>query len=231
MKKKLTFLIIVLSVAFIFAQDIPANISDELINSDLYAFSKKESEKEHKPLIEFSCISKEEFTRKTKKAMDESLLARNKENDYNDIKNLFKKEEQIYGDLWNSFSIFKWKEGKKFEFSIMYSQSVELPIHGAGVYVIRIFDNEYVYIIRLSDFQKLDEQNKEYESLNDIFEYKKGQKLDSSRGLEQTQGYYCSKESAFRVYEKLKQKDSALPKSARQFQEAEEFIEKILLNY
>ena len=56
-------------------------------------------------------------------------------------------------------------------------------------------------------------------------------KEDAKKGIEQSQGYYCSEESAARFYTKLRKKDYDLPKAALRFQEAEEFIEKVLDMY
>ncbi len=230
--KKIFFLCtILLSVNCLFAQNIQSQITEALRKSGLYSFSKEDAEKEQKPFIEFFCTSKNEFTRKTIAALDKKLLETNKEIDYKEIKKMFQKEVKVFGNIWNSFSDYKWKAEKRLDYSIMYSQKIDLPINGAGIYVIRIFEEEYVYTIRLTDYLRLDEPNKEYDVLSDIFEYRKGQKADAKRGLEQTQGYFCDEKSAARFYEKLRRKDSSLPKTALRFQEAEDYIEKVLDNY
>lgn len=229
MKKNLVLLILTLLSNILFAQNFPEKIKEKLEKSNLFVFNKIDALKYKKPTIEFFCESNEDFTRITSVAMDQNLLQNITNIDYNSLKKMFIDEKNIFG---NSYLKFEWQEGNNLGYSIMYSQQTERPIYGAGVYVIRIFDKEYVYTIRLSDYTKLDEPNDEYNTLNDIFVYKNGQKEDRSKGLEQTQGYYCINEnSAEKFYTKLKNKDKSLPKSAQNFEKARLFIEDVLNHY
>lgn len=232
MKKKLIVLIVTLSVNLLFAQDIPAKITNALKESGLFAFSIEESEKNHKPLINISSTTKEDFIKLFNNPWIRKDLFLDKNNiTYEEIIKTFKDGVNIYTLPSWSYEHYSWIKGKNIEYSVIYSINTYYPITGPGHYSIKIFDTDYVYIIGLSENKIIDEADKEYDALADIFEYQKGQKADAKKGLEQTQGYYCSEEAAARFYEKLRKRDSDLPESAQRLQEAEDFLEAVLSNY
>ena len=232
MKKTIILFTILLSVNYIFTQDIPSKITEVLRESGLYAFSAEAAEKEQKPFVDISSISIEDFMRFTITPWTRKDLFPNEKNiTYQDIIKTFKEGVNIYSLPSWSYENYSWRRGKSIEYSVIYSINTYYPITGPGHYSIKIFDSDYVYIIGLNENRVIDEPNKEYDKLNDIFSYKQGQKMDKSRGLEQTQGYYTTEKKAARFYEKLRRKDSDLPKTALRLQEAEEFIEKVLDNY
>lgn len=233
MRKIILVFIMLYFTNAIFSQTIPNKIMNKINESNLFSFNNEEAVKECKPLITIICESNEKFTRKTKNELSNSDLFSNKDDiTYEDIKNAYKYDQLSHKSLWNRYITYEWKTGNQLEYSIMYSQETELPIHGAGIFVFYIFDKEYVYIIRISDYIVLDEPNAEYDTLNNIFFFKEGQKADTTKGLEQTQGYYCiNKESVKLFYEKLRNNDKSLPTSAHKLQKGVAFLESVLNNY
>ena len=140
-----------------------------------------------------------------KSVFNTALIKNQDEKSIENVKKNLKEGKEIFELYGNSNSlIFTWCEGEKYSFSTQYSQVLSTPIINAGVYVIRLFLDSYVYTFRLSDYVTIDEQNDDFDSLTKYMYYKKGQKMDKNRGLEQTQGYYWkTKNSYFQFYEDL----------------------------
>jgi hypothetical protein len=231
-RKVLLFLAFIVCANYTFAQNLPAEITDTLKESGLYAFSKEDSQKMHKPFINISAIQKEKYVKMFVTPWIRKDLFPDKNNiTYDDIKKTFIDGVNVY-DLpsWD-YENYSWIKGKNIEYSVVYSISTYYPITGPGNYSIKIFDTDYVYIIGISENKIIDEVDKEYDALKNIFEYQKGQKADANKGLEQTQGYYCNEETAAKLYEKMRKRDSDLPESAKRLQEAEYFLESVLSNY
>lgn len=140
-----------------------------------------------------------------KSVFNTALIKNQDEKSIESVKKNLKEGKEIFELYGNSNSlIFTWCEGEKYSFSTQYSQVLSRPVINAGVYVIRLFLDSYVYTFRLSDYVTIDEQNGDFDSLTKYMYYKKGQKMDKNRGLEQTQGYYWkTKNSYFQFYEDL----------------------------
>lgn len=233
MKKQLALLTLVFMDFCLFAQTFPNNIKEILAKSNLVCFSKSEAIKEQKPYIELFCSSKEEFikTKTSNPWVKRELFPDLNNITYSDLIKTYKDGQYLYVLPSWQYEKYLWRKGKTYEYSIIYSINTYYPINGSGVYIFTIFDSDYVYIIAITDEKILDEQDNEYNALNDIFEFREGNKLDKQKGLEQTQGYYCSEKSAAIFYDKLQNNDSALPKGAQNFQKAKIFIETVLDNY
>ena len=233
MRKKIFLLISFLLFTYIFAQNIPEEIRNTLEESGLYSFTKEDSIKEDKPLVELICKTKEQFLKETCLPWIKKDLFKDYRNiTYEEIIITYKDGKYIYDTPKNSFHKYMWKKANNKEYSIVYSLNTTYPISGLGNYVIRVFGTNYVNIITLSYPKLIDEEYKEFDSLNDIFIFKKGQKLNLNKGIAQTQGYYCKNEEAAEIfYERLIKKDDSLPEFVIRFQDAEMFLEKIIEKY
>lgn len=233
MKRRIIlFLCFIISVNFIFARDMLVEIKEALQETGLYVFSKEDAKKEQKPFVDISYMPKEKFVKMyTTPWIRKDIFSDSNNITYEDIIKFFKNGVKIDSLPGWTYENYSWRKGNNIEYSVVYSLSTYYPITGPGHYSIKIFDSDYVYIIGLDENKVIDEPDNEYDKLNDIFEYREGRKEDAKKGIEQSQGYYCSEESAARFYTKLRKKDYDLPKAALRFQEAEEFIEKVLDMY
>lgn len=233
MKKIVLLCFISIAAGFLFAENIHIEkITDALKQSGLYAFSKEAAQKEQKPFLNISSMPKEKFIKQFKTPWTRKELFPDPNNiTYADVIKTFK--DGVNADSLPSWTYdnYSWHKGKNLEYSVIYSMNIYYPITGPGFYSIKIFDTDCVYMISLSENRVIDEPDEDFDALKDFFEYRKGQKANANKGLEQTQGYYCNEEAAAKFYAKLRRKDGDLPKCVQRFQEAQEFIENLLDNY
>ena len=178
----------IISMNFIFAQNMQAKITEALKESGLCVFSKEEAKKEQKPFVDISCMPKERFIKMFKTPWIRKDLFPDANNiTYEDIIKTFKDGINTDSLPNKNYENYSWRKGKNIEYSVIYSMNTYYPITGPGHYSIKIFDSEYVYTISVNENKVIDEPDKEYDRLNDIFEYRKGQKADVTKGLEQKQ--------------------------------------------
>ena len=233
MKKILSLFLISIVTSVLFAENIHIEkITDALKQSGLYAFSKEEAQKEQKPFLNIYSMPKEKFIKQFKTPWTKKELFPDENNiTYADIIKTFKDGVNVDSLPSWTYDNYSWRKGKNLEYSVIYSMNTYYPITGAGFYSIKIFDTYCVYMISLSENRVIDEPDTDYDALKDFFEYRKGQKANVKKGLEQTQGYFCDDEAAAKFYAKLRRRDGDLPKSVQRFQDAQDFVEKILDNY
>ena len=233
MKRNLLIFALFLLTNSIFSETILDKIRKPLEESGLYSFSKEELKETEKPFIKFSFKSKDDYIKQIKNPwIRKDLFPKLEAVTYEKIIQTYKDCINIYDLPPLYYYNYSWRVGKKIEYAVVYSQNTYYPITGPGSYSILIFDSNYVYMIDLSIDKIIDEPNSEYDALSDFFVYNKGHKADKSKGLEQSQGYFCfSEDKAKLFYDKLQKNDSLLPESAKRLQEGLLFLEDILNNY
>lgn len=146
-----------------------------------------------------------------------------------DIKSELKKGTDIYDIQYCGKSYFQWKQGKHAGFSIQYWQSTaSRPVDSAGHYIFWIFDTDNVYTVVLWDIPRPYIRNKDFDAMNEYFSFQEGQMADARRGLEQVQGYICTKESLERFYKALQSEAPTLPESVLRFQRTAKLLEEII---
>ena len=176
--------------------------------------------------------SKEIFTERTIDAIDTTLFPNPQNITYKDIQQSFKDCKDIFLFADDEYSNFSWQEGKRFKVSIMYSQGLRRQMYASGVYVFRVFDDNMVYTVRISDCKDIQDRDSEYDKLDNLLVFKEGQKTNLQQGIEGNQGYcFKSRQTADEFYNLMKKKDKSLPKSALKFQEIKERVEHFILNY
>ena len=114
----------------------------------------------------------------------------------------------------------------------MYSQGLRRQMYASGVYVFRVFDDNMVYTVRISDCKDIQDRDSEYDKLDNLLVFKEGRKQNLQQGIEGNQGYYFkSRQAAADFYKMMNKKDKTLPKSALNFQKTKEKVENFILNY
>ena len=176
--------------------------------------------------------SKEIFTERTIDAIDTTLFPNPQNITYKDIQQSFKDCKNIFLFADDEYTNFSWQEGKRFKVSIMYSQGLRRQMYASGVYVFRVFDDNMVYTVRISDCTDIQDRDSEYDKLDNLLVFKEGRKQNLQQGIEGNQGYYFkSRQAAADFYKMMNKKDITLPKSALNFQEIKESVENFILNY
>lgn len=176
--------------------------------------------------------SKEIFTERTIVAIDTTLFPNPQNITYKDILQSFKDCKNIFLFTDDEYLKFSWQEGKRFKVSIMYSQGLRRQMYASGVYVFRVFDDNMVYTVRISDCKDIQDRDSEYDKLDNLLVFKEGRKQNLQQGIEGNQGYYFkSRQAAADFYKMMNKKDITLPKSALNFQEIKESVENFILNY
>lgn len=176
--------------------------------------------------------SKEKFAERIRRNLNTEIFPNYDSMSYDDILAALKKEINIFKFTSGELCIFNWSDCENLSYSLMYSQNISGRMYGAGVFVFRVFKDDVVYTIRISDQTDIQEHIPEYDAMDDILFFKSGQKMDALRGIEGNQGYYMvSKSAAEEFCNRLEQKDSRLPDSALRFYEAKEYIETFLDTY
>lgn len=218
----------------LFAMQKPESIIKDLESSDLWYFDTKQAELEGKPYIKLTYQTATDFTKKTRICFDFRKYPNQDKMIYDDVKSVFKScNSLMFGNSYSTVGEYSWKEGKNISYSVQYTQlKTGRPIEGAGTYVIRAFFENSVLTILLEDVTNNIERNKEYDALGDLMYYNDGNLSDKNEGQERTKVYYWKNDESPKLfYTLLKAKDSSLPESAIQFQEAAETIFSILDNY
>lgn len=244
--KKFFISILLMTIGFAFSQRLPKKLVKQLEDSGLFYFVCAQNGINAEPKIvnyasdklplRMSYDTNEEYLRGERPYLDSKLFSDKEKATIKDIQSVMKRGLNIseLPDYSISYKKRRWVDGKKLSFEICYGQSLKpgLPVYGAGKYTFTAFAKDGVYRINLSDSTDGRERNADYDVLTEYFYFKEGIRRDMSRGIEGTRGYYfINEDAAERFYQKLTEKDSALPESALRFQEAAECIETILKNY
>ena len=176
--------------------------------------------------------TKERFTEVTLNSINVDLFPNPKNITYQDILKSFKDCKNIFLFTDDEYLNFSWQEGKRFKVSIMYSQGLRRQMYASGVYVFRVFDDNMVYTVRISDCKDIQDRDSEYDKLDNLLVFKEGRKQNLQQGIEGNQGYYFkSRQAAADFYKMMNKKDKTLPKSALNFQKTKEKVENFILNY
>lgn len=242
MKRFSIFLVLLAMANFAFSQTLPKKLAKQFEDTGLFYITyswngignreediKSEINKFH---LLISYDTKETFMRGKIIWLNEDIFPEKDSVVFEDVKSKLKECKNIFAFTNSEYLNFRWNEGRKLAYSVMYSQQKYRQILAAGVYVFRIFIKDAIYTIKLSDPTNVEERNADYDALTDYLYFNEGIKRDMSRGIEGTRGYYfIDEDAADSFYQKLIEKDASLPESALRFQEAAECIETILKNY
>lgn len=230
--KKTSIILLIVSLCSVAFAQTNLNVIKQQINKSNYFYladnTENRADVKNKYKVSIVVIEKEDFVDKTKQSIDMNSYPDYKSFTFEKIKDKLKNNENIYKPYYMQNHIFDWVDGNTVSCSVRYGQLFPGPISNAGYYNILVFDDDYIYSIHFSDSINLNKDfDKAYSKLTDIFIYKKGQKADAEKGLEQTDGlYFIDENCLYAFYEKLNKLDRSLPKSALRFQKAKnEFLD------
>ena len=235
--KRILILLFLFIPNVIFSQVFPAKLLKQIENTGLFDIiyeNQKINDNQNSGRFKLEIFSETNdiFSKKTINSLNEELFPEREKVTFDDIKLEFEKCTDIFMTYGHSYSKFDWIKGKKFDFSVMYSQTLWMRIQGFGVYVFRIFAKDSVYTLRLSCPMELEDRNADFDSLSDYFYFKEGTKMNLQKGIEGTQGYYSiDRNAAEYFYNKLAAENKTLPESALKFQDAKKTLEKILARF
>ena len=169
------------AVPFLSANDFESDFNAFLENTGLI--------KNNKELVTFYFRkeTKEKYTKSTLDSIDTTLFPDEKSITYKDLQQAFKDCKNIFLFSSDEYLKFTWKEGRKFNVSTIYAQSIHRMIYASGVYVFRVFDDNMVYTIRILDCTNIIDRSLEYDKLDNLLVFKEGMRTDPIKGIEGNQ--------------------------------------------